>query len=255
VKPAFVFQITEVREHENVPPGVDPNGHWLPSHIPGYNVIAREGATGVWFVCNGDAIWTAAEGDLPRMELYKTFSVFFCGGFGFRVLEGNATSPAAGNTWRPLGFEYDRDDRHSSFLTNVLQEPTLKYRREDQGWVNMLLPNTYHGSWTTRNPNKGALKGELPIFLALLALSMPLQYLQTCIPQMMVKSKWTWHNLSSGCTFYVLPTQTRRDMLTVATGADKRGVIVTVYSVPGWTGGSAADIQAYEDGRTGKYYY
>ncbi|KAF3039044.1 hypothetical protein E8E12_008599 [Didymella heteroderae] len=233
--PAFVFQITEVREHENVLPGVDSNGHWLPSHIPGYNVIARVGATGVWFVCNGEAIWTAAHTDLPRMEHYKTFSVFFCGGFGFRVLEGNATSPASGKTWRPLGFEYDPNDGHSSFLTNVLQETTLKYRREDQGWVNVLLPNTYHGS-KTRNPDKGALKGELPIFLALLALSMPLQYLQAYIPQMMQNGAWTWHKLGSGWD-------------------DKRGVIVTVYSVPGWAGGGAADIQAYEDGRTGKYYY
>ncbi|KAJ4373587.1 hypothetical protein N0V86_007729 [Didymella sp. IMI 355093] len=216
-------------------PGVDPNGHWLPSHIPGYNVVAHEGATGVWFVCNGDTIWTTAEAGLPEMKLYQTFSVFFCGGFGFRVLEGNATVPAPGNTWRPLGFEYDQDDRHSSFLTNVLQDTTLRYRREDQGWVNVLLPNTYHGAMTT-NPNKGALKGELPIFLALLALSMPLQYLQTYIPRMMVNGAWTWHNLGSGWT-------------------DKRGVIVTVYSVPGWTGGSADDIQDYEDGRTGKYYY
>jgi hypothetical protein len=87
--PAFAFRICEIREHENVHPAVDSNGYWLPSHIPGYNVVASGGATGVWWICNGTQIWSVPDADLPRKEHYKTHSVFFSGGYGFKILEGS----------------------------------------------------------------------------------------------------------------------------------------------------------------------
>jgi hypothetical protein len=31
--------------------------------------------------------------------------------------------------------------------------------------------------------------------------------------------------------------------------------MVEVYSLPGWPGGTANDLEDYEEGRTGKYYY
>ncbi|KAF3054177.1 hypothetical protein E8E11_011992 [Didymella keratinophila] len=232
--PAFVFQITEVREHQNVQTSTDTSGYWLPSDTPGYNVVVSEGASHVWWICNGTAIWSVPEAQLPPKEHYSTYSMFFSGGFGFRVLHGNATDPEPDKDWKPLGFEHDKRDGYSSFLTNVMDKPTLKSHRTNQRWVPMLLPNTYHGPASTK-PGRGALKGELPIFLALMALSMPKEQVRACLPAMFSNGAWQLHNMSNGWEH-------------------KRGVIVTVYSVPGWAQGSAQDIENYEEGHTGKYY-
>ena len=203
MQPAFVFQIHEVREHQNVQPSADTNGYWLPSHVPGHNVVVPEGVSNAWWICNGNVIWTVPEAQLPDKQYYKTFSVFFSGGFGFRVLRGNATVPAAGEAWQPLGFEHDKKDAHSSYLTNVMQQPTLRSHRTNQAWVPMLLPNTYHGPRST-NQNRGALKGELPIFLALLALSMPKDQVMASLPRLFTGGNWQLHALGNGCAYETL---------------------------------------------------
>jgi hypothetical protein len=122
--------------------------------------------------------------------------VFFSGGCGFRVLLGDATNPPAGEVWHPLGFEHDETD-HSSYLTNALQHPTLFCHRTDQVWARMLLPDIYHGPLTT-DLYRGSLKGELPIFLALLALAMPPTELATYLPSMFQGGVWRSFDMAHG---------------------------------------------------------
>jgi hypothetical protein len=110
----------------------------------------------------------------------------------------DATIPPAGRTWRALGFEHDSADSFSSYLTNVLQETTLRCHRNDQRWVSMLLPDIYHGPLTT-DKTRGALKGDITIFLALLALSMPASQLATYLPSMFQDSSWQEHSFEHGC--------------------------------------------------------
>lgn len=197
---SFIFQINEVRESLDANPYVDIYGHWTPSYNPRDNAIVDEGVSGVWWACDGTRIYAVGENYLPRgIRHYSTYSVFFSGGSGFRVLHGNAMNPRAGDAYRSLGFQHNEGDAFSSSLTNVLQGTTLSCHRADQAWVSMLLPNTYHGPRTT-GQGYGGLKGELPIFLALVALSMPATSLHTQLPRMFQNGEWQVHNIGHGCT-------------------------------------------------------
>ncbi|KAF1928196.1 uncharacterized protein M421DRAFT_156237 [Didymella exigua CBS 183.55] len=235
--PRFIFCIEEARQHPGVDSVTDSGGHWLPSLRPGSNYKDRgQGVTNLWWICNGTQIYSIAEAALPAdLKPYKTYSVFFSEGFGFRILQGDATNPPPGEVWHPLGFEHDDRDNYSSYLTNVVQSTALRCHRQDQAWPGMLLPNIFHGPVGTGS--QGALKGELPIFLGLLALSMSPAELQVELPQMFHHGMWQTH------------TSTNR-------WQHKRGVVVTVFSYPTTAGGSVPiDIQRFEDGCTGKYYY
>ncbi|KAJ4988630.1 hypothetical protein SVAN01_05921 [Stagonosporopsis vannaccii] len=231
--PAFIFQINEVREHPNVDETVDVNGHWMPSYVRGYNQPVTEGVTGTWWMCNGNRIWPLPGSTPPQeAQVWKTYSVFFCGGHGFRVMRGNATDPSDGQAYHPLAFEHHSHDNWSSYLTNVMGSPTLCCHREDQVWTRMLLPNTYHGSLTAVQ-QYGGLKGELPIFLALIAFSMPPDHLRTYLPAMMHNGAWQQFTMQNGWIH-------------------KRGVVVTVYTFSG--GSSAADLRHAEEGNGQRYY-
>ncbi|KAF9691188.1 hypothetical protein EKO04_010820 [Ascochyta lentis] len=233
---SFLFRIDEVREDPEANPNVDNNGHWIPSYEPGDNIVVNEGVSGIWWYCNGNQIYRVDYDNLPQGRIhYKTYSVFFSGGSGFKILHGNALNPRPGVAYHPLGFVHHAGDGYSSSLTNVLQGTTLRCHRADQIWVSKLLPNTYHGPLAT-TPDQGGLKGELPIFLALLALSMPVASLQTYLPHMFRNGMWQMHNLPHGWV-------------------DKRGVLVSVYSLPTRGGGTNAQaIANLEEGHGRRYY-
>ncbi|UPX19898.1 uncharacterized protein EKO05_0010148 [Ascochyta rabiei] len=233
---SYLFRIDEVREDPETNPSVDATGHWVPSYKPNANIVVNEGTSGIWWYCNGNQIYAVRAEHLPLgRKHYKTYSVFFSGGYGFRILRGNATNPRPDEAYRPLGFEHHDMDGYSSSVTNVLQGTTLRCHRADQLWVAKLLPNTYHGPVAT-TPGQGGLKGELPIFLALLALSMPAANLRTCLPQMFVNGAWQTHSLPHGWV-------------------DKRGVIVSVYAVPVQGGGTNAQAIANLEQGPGRRYY
>jgi hypothetical protein len=65
-------------------------------------------------------------------------------------------------------------------------------------WPNMLLPNIYHGSQTPYQ-QYGALKGELAIFLGLLALSMSKDYVLQYLPSTFTNQQWNVHHVPHGC--------------------------------------------------------
>ena len=143
-------------------------------------------------------IYEMSEADLPTgRKHYKTFSAFYIGGHGFRIMEGDATNPTPGNAYHPLGFEHHDDDGYSSSLTNAVQGTQLRCHRADQAWVSKLLPSTYYGA-PQGGHGQGGLKGDLPIFLALMALSMPETYVRTYLPHMYSNGAWlpdAWQTL------------------------------------------------------------
>jgi hypothetical protein len=65
----------------------------------------------------------------------------------------------------------------------------------------MLLPDIYHAPARTQDQNYGGLTGELPILLALIALSMPPSYLPQILPNMFAGGAWQVHG-------YRLPRKT-----------------------------------------------
>ncbi|KAF2626533.1 hypothetical protein BU25DRAFT_422308 [Macroventuria anomochaeta] len=238
--PGFIFRINEVREHPNVQPAVDMNGNWEPTATPGYNYVVSGGVTNLWWLCDGNRIRPSplAEHKLPPgMVHYKTYSLFYSDGRGFWVLRGDATNPTHDEPWLPLCFDHDENDGFSSFLTNARSEPALRCRRTDQTWVKMLLPDVNHGSVVVESRQQGALKGELPILLGLLAFSIPIESLQQYLPSMFHSGTWQQYDMANGRNH-------------------KRGVIVEVYACPTSNGGTTAEaLKDREDGLTGKYYY
>lgn len=168
MRPAAAYQSTE----------------WKPTN-PSHGVGG--GASGMYWYCNGHTIQYVAE--LPSdLRLYKTFSMFYRAGRGFWVMRGDATtnSSDAWEPWRPLCFNYKGT---ASSLTNAGQHDNVRYSREDQTWLHALLPNIYHGKKTT-SQDKGALCGDLAIFLCLIAMSINQEYLAAWLPAMMVSSKF-----------------------------------------------------------------
>lgn len=130
---------------------------------------------------------------------YKSYSMFFCDGKAFSVLRGNAAESSYDEGWLPLCFEHDRSD-YSSYLTNARFEAALHCRQAEQRWVTMLLPDVYHGRWIVPTPH-GGLKGELPIFLALLAFAIPVERLQHDLPSMFHSGAWQQYHMTHGRTY------------------------------------------------------
>lgn len=211
------------------------------------------GATGIWWLCNGSQIRAVDPNSLPRkLTHYKTFSMFYCDGKAFSVLRGDATRTEQDEGWLPLCFEHDQDD-YSSYLTNAKYEPALYCRRPDQKWVSMLLPDVYHGTTQVTAPY-GGLKGELPIFLALIAFSIPIERLTQDLPAMFHTQKWQQYTMANGRTYLSRPPPTPQTTPTNnPPGSHKRGVVVEVYTYSTGAGGSSpADLGALED--NGMYY-
>lgn len=125
--------------------------------------------------------------------------MYYCHGKGFQVLRDNAISTRREEGWLPLSFEHDKTD-YSSFLTNARYEPALHCHRTGQRWMNMLLPDVYHDRWDVPAPY-GGLKGELGIFLALIAFSIPVDGLQTYLPAMFQSGRWQQFDMANGSMY------------------------------------------------------
>ncbi|KAF1967475.1 hypothetical protein BU23DRAFT_291197 [Bimuria novae-zelandiae CBS 107.79] len=243
MSPRYLFRIDEIQESSTATHVVDRHGIWHPSTETGdyeRKHDAGAGATGIWWYCNGQTIQridTFPQGSTH----YQTFSVFYSEGFGFWILRGDATNPRRSEAWHPLSFDHDEQD-FSSYLTNAGTEKTLRCQRVDQSWSGMLLPTTNQVRAVATSQAYGGLKGDLAIFLALLAQSMEPGKVTQTLYRMFREGAWVLHPLPHGRTH-------------------QRGVVVYVYTCPpNWASNFTAEqqskeLKAYEDGAYGKYYY
>jgi hypothetical protein len=186
----------EIGEHPNALVVINNKGQWEPPTAANSNIRIGGGISGTYWLCNGQNIQPLGD-RLPSGALpYKTFSMYYCAGFGFWVLRGDATTPTE-ESWRPLEFDHDTSD-YSSYLTNAGTEQTLRCQRPSQRWPRMLLPDIYQVPPTPTHEAYGHLKGELPILLALIAFSMSKENLQQCIRRMFMGQVWQVHGFPHG---------------------------------------------------------
>jgi hypothetical protein len=172
----------------------------------------NQGASHMWWLCDGKQIQPAGYPPTGSF-LYSTYSVFYSEGFGFWILRGDACNPGSEETWQPLCFDQDQYDRGSSYLCNVAQRRAVVYRR-DTAWLPMLLPDIYYANVpVTRHEACGGLKGELAIFLALIAFSMRPELLPSWLPYMFQNGAWITHTQPHG-------------------RQEERGVTVTIWTRP-----------------------
>jgi hypothetical protein len=99
--------------------------------------------------------------------------------------------------WKPLQFDHDEVD-FSSYLTSEGTAQTLRCQRPDQQWARMLLPDIYQTHPTTTFRTYGGLKGNLPLFLALIAFSMGREDLEHYLRVMFQEGAWQVHGLPHG---------------------------------------------------------
>jgi hypothetical protein len=163
----------------------------VPSTDVGANRCVGGGISDRFWFCNTQQIQELPQLP-PQALLYRKFSVYFEGGFGFWVLRGDATALPTDEPWQPLRFDHHEQD-YSSFMTNAGTHNQLRIQRPDQLWPRMLLPDIYHAPVRTEAPNYGGLTGELPIFLALLALSIQREYLYSILPGLFTSGSWSVH--------------------------------------------------------------
>lgn len=219
---------------------------------PGVGVSGKQ-----WF-CDMLQIY---EAQIPAdAQLYKTFSVYYVGGVGFWVLNGDARRPPIDDDWHPLQFAYYNED-YSSYLTHAGQWQTLRLQPQDERWADMLLPSTNHTHTRATGTRYGGLTGELPVFLALLAFSTCREYLPNVLPTTLSNGAWisthAWQMPSKWGPLY------RAHRPLIFAGIHQRGVVVTVYTCPptyrptadpNWKGSTSTDLYNYEMGYRGKYY-
>jgi hypothetical protein len=147
------------------------------------------GTSGRYWLCNGQQIEEI--GECPAgSQLYKTYSVYYVGGVGFWILQGDARNPPPCNVFHKLQFDYYDSVGYTSYLTNVGQYSTLRLQPQDRRWADMLLPNIYHSSTPTTSQQYGGVVGELPIFLALMAFSTSRGELPGVLPYMFRSGAW-----------------------------------------------------------------
>jgi hypothetical protein len=182
----------------------DSVGNWIPAALAG-NYVRKTGgssigASGKWWFCDGAKIrqidWSPPEGAIP----YKTFSTIYSAGYGFWILNGDATNPPTSDVWHRLWFDWD-DTTLASTLTNAGTQATLRVQDVNARWPKMLLPDIYHGPHYVAS-NYGGLRGDLPIFLSLIAFSMRPDRLSTELPRLMEEGDWKTHSRSHGRTLH-----------------------------------------------------
>jgi len=127
---------------------------------------------------------------------YRTATVYYCQDHFQAVdIDVRRASTTSDRDFRHLGFIHDHSTS-ASYLVCPGDQRRLGGQRTDQTWIPQLFPNHYHARQEDRNeaPGTGGLIGDLSLLIALLAHSVPNQYvtwaLQNCI-----RTNWTAHAL------------------------------------------------------------
>ncbi|RMY72385.1 hypothetical protein D0862_14468 [Hortaea werneckii] len=266
--PAFFFTVGVMYPNPNRTPRVSSGatgGRWMPPKAMGGNI----GGTILSFKYDGRraAIVPALPSNLRE---YKCYSVYHDHAFLWtvdydataeKVGDGKDTTAANGSgdgndssdesdtssessddeeeeeeeerpDWSTMSFSLGAS--YTSYAGQRQQQQRLHYRRQDQLWATQLFTDIYTAQQEHQNPQYGGLNGELPLLIALLALTMPPQYLlQRLAPCM-------------GNTWNVYPP----NVFHRGCGwIDRRGLVVRVVHDPATT--STAELRALEIGNFG----
>ncbi|KAI7467044.1 hypothetical protein KC357_g7214 [Hortaea werneckii] len=266
--PTFFFTVGVVIPDPNRTPRVSSGatgGRWMPPKSMGGNI------RGTTLNFKHDGRRTAIVHALPsNLREYKCYSVYHDHAYLWtvdydataeRVGDGRDTTAANGNgngnessdeddsssessdeeeteerpDWSTMSFSVGSS--YTSYAGQRQQQQRLHCRRRDQLWATQLFTDIYTAQQETQNPQYGGLNGELPLLIALLALTMPPGYLPTHLPQC-IGNTWNVYppnTLPRGCGWI-----------------DRRGLVVRVFYDPGTT--STADLRALEIGTLGSIF-
>jgi len=129
---------------------------------------------------------------------HKTTTVYYCQDHFQAVdLDVRRASTTSDRDFRHLGFIHDHPTC-ASYLVYPGDQSRLDRQRTDQPWIPQLFPNHYHARQGHRNEpaGVGGLIGDISLLIALLAHSVPDQYVSWAL-QNCIRTKWTAHTLGS----------------------------------------------------------
>lgn len=113
-----------------------------------------------------------------------------------------------------------------------------------------VTPDIYQTHPATTYSTYGGFKGDLWLFLALIAFSMSQKNLRQYLLLMSLEGLWQIHGLPRGLKYIVTHISSPWVLIHVQ-GTRQRGVVVHVYACPGTT---MEELRQYENGAYGKYY-
>ncbi|KAI7103849.1 hypothetical protein KC365_g8406 [Hortaea werneckii] len=233
-QPAFFFTVGVMVPDPNRTPRVSSGatgGRWMPPKAMGGNI------KGPILNFKYDGRRTAVVPALPsNLREYKCYSVYHDHAFLWtvdydataeRVGDGRDTTATNGNgngnghdssdeddsssessdddeeeerpDWSTMSFSLGSS--YTSYAGQRQQQQRLHCRRHDQLWATQLFTDIYTAQQENRNPQYGGLNGELPLLIALLALTMPPQCLPQYLPQC-IGNTWNVYppnTLARGC--------------------------------------------------------
>lgn len=224
---SFYFRITNIAPRPGSRPRGMPRGVWLPPE--GGNSIATSSQL---FYFDGRTVYDvtysvnppAGSQEFGVCSMYHDFSTFW-------AVDYDATqhlvNQADNRDWTAVGFD------HSTPTINWVGIGGGQRRlgvQRNQSWVHALFPENHQPRRYSTDERYGGLCGELPVIIALIAFSMDPEYLAHVLTHCMREGTWEGHSYPHG-----------RD--------DGRGMIVTVFTVPG-----ASTAEALEEFETRRIF-
>lgn len=209
----------------------DRNGRWLPPRELGANKLSQSPFHHIWYHYDGRQTTVVPQPTVP-MQHYNTYSLYIINHkiwiypYDATVAKvGNGTTnpdaesepgnssdeegarppSIAAEDWTPLRFQWPNTDNVGSptFVARRALESTLQCQRSDQRWVREILPIRYHAEagYRAEPQGRGGLVGELPILIALIALSVRPDQVPTALVHCM-GHEYNPHGLprGQGCT-------------------------------------------------------
>lgn len=275
----------------------DPRDRWLPPKKKGSNslhIIPGQNTTvNFTFYYNGETTSLLNAQQVAalhtRVVPYETYSMYHARGF-FWTVDYDATRTKVGDgkhaedsdteditdsdtsdddneehdDWSELS--YDRAEveglQSLSYVGRHGRKGRLLAQRRDQTWAHHLLPDGYQSRIITSDRRAGGLAGELPLLIALVAMSLPTTAWTTMIPQTLATAArkagvWGFSpqqlnevERGSQCKFRLIQVQLRR--ADSFTGFEKRGEVVAVFRDS--EGSSAEDLKNFENGVFGPIF-
>ena len=286
-QPAFFFTVGVMIPDPNRTPRVSSGatgGRWMPPKAMGGNI------RGTVLNFKYDGRKTTLVSALPsNLREYKCYSVYHDHAYLWtvdynaiaeRVGDGRDTTAANGNgngddssdgdgsssessddeeeeeerpDWSTMSFSLGNS--YTSYAGQRQQQQRLHCRRRDQLWATQLFTDVYTAQQENQSPQYGGLNGDLPLLIALLALTMPPQYLPQYLPQC-IGNTWNVYPPNTflrgcGCRLesceLCLHPWDPFDMNSA--GIDRRGLVVRVLYDPATT--STVELRALEIGNFG----
>lgn len=274
----YYFAVQNMGHRPDATERVTRRGFWFPSRRLGYNIStftrffhhtpnSTECVTGV---PQGSVPWKSfslyhLRGKLVHVNLNATRQKI-----GTGRDDNRSPTPKSGSSdeddddviryydWEELSFDTVPESPRchlASYAGHRREHPRLRVRRPAQEWVQHFLPDRYHPEQVLQADQGGGMIGELPLLIAIAAMSQPPAQWETLLPETVAGTRIQLSqsqraNIERGSACKCNNRQCcRKSVHSLQAGREGKGVVVTIFTIP--TGTRPADLERLERGHWG----